>query len=318
MDKEKPIKIDDIIVNKDRLTANFENLMKSKSLTTIPASPLAELMSKMPTTHSFGQEAAIELETAEGFVLPVYPYRKILLEDKAVLSAGYREEKKKTTRTRNMRKARMYGLHQYVFCHLGAHEYYYAQHGASNIPAFGIFVSSELDNTTNANATLYDLESSLAGPWSPEDITLNAINAREFTAYEIAHFYDHDFFMYWICKDYVNKNYHDNNSWEHKREFHYHSRVDIEKIEAVIWPVQLEFDLNEGAFVVRQDLADEISLFEAAHSNIPVYKYEWNEPEGRARFSYASYLIADYLYNNRKLPAERYFNNQFLKKFIGW
>jgi len=312
------MKIDQVLSDKIRLASNFNQLMQARSLIIQPQQNLSTLLSSMPTAHSFGFEQQVLSKGSPSFHYSIYPYQKILLQDKALLSDSIRAKKNRDFRVRKMTKARNYGLHEYIFCHLGSHEYYYSQYAGSPVPAFGVFLSSNLDATNQANATLYDLESRLVGNLPPEDITLDVKDARMYTAHEIAQYCNNDFFTYWICQNYVQKEYCDTNTWEHKREFHYYEEVGADNIMAVIWPVELEFDTDLSSFVPRQNIAAEIIQFQRHHKNIPVYQYEWNEPEGQKRFAYASFLVTNSLYKNGTFLQEDDFVTEFLKKFPGW
>ncbi len=315
------MKIEDALSNEALLRQNHAEIKQEIPPTLLPDENLSNCLWRMPTTHTFGYEKMIPLLGDASKIFSIYPYKKILFDDKALLSDKYRrtrDKKHEDDIIRTMTKARSYGLDNYIFTYLGTHEYYYAKCRGANVPPFGIFLSVKLDYEENANSTFYDLESRYVGNRTPSQITLNTVDARDLTAYEVVNKYENDFFNYWICKNYVSKRYFDNNMWELKREFHYHEKIDLSEITAIIWPVEKGWDQGLNQFVVREHTQEELAEFRTSHKGIAIYTYEWNEPEGLYRFQYASFLIADYFYKKGKLPNTDIFADLFLKAFPGW
>jgi len=313
--------IDDVLEDKELLKRNAENLKANIPPTRSPGVGLKKTLETVFTTHTFGYEKIIPLFGDPDEEIAIYPYKSILFEDKALLSEHCRrslDSQHHDSVVRTMKKARNYGLDKFVFTYLGAHEYYYSRSRGVNMPAFGVFLSSKLDNRDEkANATMYDLESHLVAGRDPSELTLAPSDARDITGFEIANRYDDKFHDYWCGLNYETKNGSDE-SWASKREFHYYDKVSIEHIEAIIWPIQKGFDAQLGQFVVRADISDDIRKFRKNHSRIHIYPYEWNSPEGKDRFHYASFLVVDEFQRTQKYLHPDSFRDSFASKFPAW
>lgn len=310
----------DVLKDLKLLSENFDELLAGLTGNQDPNVELKQFIFGVPTTHTFGYEKMIFSDASKTATHSIYPYRKILFDDQALLSDYARSitDPLYSYLLRTMTKARDYDLDKFVFSYLGIHEYYYAKCNGSNMPAFGAFLSPSLDyEVANLpNATLYDLESGLIAGRKPETITMKTEDARLLTSYEVANNCDNNFFNYWVCNQYETKNYHDNEMWERKREFHYYDTVSVKDFVAVIWPYETYFSSSTGRFEYKGDTENEIRRFKKNYPAIEVYAYEWNEPEGLERFSFASFWIIEQLYLIGKLPTHELFKDTFSDKFL--
>lgn len=309
--------IDEVIRNRKMLDMNYNDLLSAIPSANKPASSLREGIFSMPTTHTFGYEKVL-IDSFLSRAVSVFPYKDILFKDKALLSDRLRSKKNGSSQPslmRKMSKAREYGLDEYVFAYLGLHEYYYAKNAGMEMPAFGVFIHPSTDAFyEDINATLWDLESRFASLYKPENITLDVSHARDYTAFEIANIYG-EFFNYWICQDYAEKEYHDDNMWEYKREFHYKERVDLSDISMIIWPIEM-INNDSDVYEPRNGVQKEIEEFERRNEDIMVYKYQWTFNEGLRRFSYASYIVSLYAFENKgECISKDEFEDQFTSRF---
>jgi hypothetical protein len=310
--------IRDIIKRKDILEANFNKIMSIPTPSLLCEEVIKEKVARMPTTHTFGYEKVIDI--TPGNSIAIYPYKKILFENKALHSDRYRSRNDpsyKDSMTRTMTAARTAGLDDFVFAYLGTHEYYYAKSRGSNKPAFGLFLSASLDSDESKlpNATLYDLSSKHIMGRGLHDIILETGDARSITSHEIANIYDNDFFNYWICNDYQMKKFHDTTMWELKREFHYYDLVEIKDFTALIWPYEMVKIRHTKTSKIKGNVAQEIADFKKAYPHITIYTYEWKEFDGKERFSSASYFVIKFLYLHNRLPKTNEFEDAFIAEF---
>jgi len=314
------MKIHEVLKDLRLLADNYDTIMSELCYKNIPDDNLVYLINGMPTTHTFGYEKVIS-DPLDKKSHSVFPYRDILFQHKALYSLQQRNKLNGTpsgkTFERTMTKARDYGLDDFVFSYLGIHEYYYAKSNDDCKPAFGVFLSPKLDyiGTNNANATLYDLESIFVGKKSPYNITLTPENARKLTAYEIRNGCK-DFFEYWICKQYEEKNFYDNQMWASKREFHYENVVELEHFTAIIWPYQMRANQRIAKFEVANDALSEMEIFSKLHPQIYIYPYEWIVNDGKERFSHASFWITKKLTEDGHYPKADKFADEFRKNFV--
>ena len=307
--------IDQLLSKPDLLEVNYQNILSKTPRLLAPHTKQFNDLLQMPSTHTFGYEKVGTDPKGGKMDLGIFPYKSILFDKKALLSDSYRHKMAGTTPnspTRTMTKARKFGLDNYVFAYLGLHEYYYAKCGRFSQPAFGLFLDPAIDYDINANATLYDLQSQYASGFTPQEMALTIYNARNLTTYEIVNIFK-DFFNYWICHDYASKDYHDDNMWEQKREFHYREKVELTNYEAIIWPIEYILNTNDD-YEPRAGAIEELSTFRSLHGNIFVYQYQWIESVGLSRFSYASYLVSNHKFVNSTYLAEKDFEDLFLAK----
>lgn|GEM_PF-2646999 len=312
------MKIGDVMKTPTLLKNNFNKITGEMPFSK-PTTPVVPIdLNTFPTTHSFGYEKTFYIDPAETITASVYPAKAILFDNGAFLSDKLRDSMRvpgDLQPVRTMVKARDFGLDEYVFAYLGVHEYYYTQCRASNTPAFGAFFPADLDRTMpDSNVTLYDLQSSNAAPYQPEEMTLYPDDARSITSNEIHNKYGSDFFNYWICDDYVVNDFIDDNKWMQKREFHYKEKVDVSNLAAILWPLDLSYSPGSGPTIKTSTLV-EIVEFQRQYPSIEIYKYLWINAEGYDRFTFASYLIGKDIFELGRLPSQRDFNDKFKKQF---
>lgn len=308
-----------ILQSPERLLNNYERLLSSKDFSPPSDSTQVGKLDNLPTTHSFGYEKIFYLDVTKNITRSVFPAKSILFQHKAFLSDSSRDKVAilgDTQPKREMTKAREFGLDEFVFAYLGVHEYYYTQCQGINVPAFGAFFKASLDLIKPlANATLYDLESPLASPYKPEDIVLTAQNARELTLNEISNSYSNDFYDYWICEGYISKGILDGKKWARKREFHYHEKVDVSELTALLWPLELRYDPVTEKAEIRGATIREIRDFKSTYPDVQVFTYIWIGEEGEDRFTFGSHLIAKELLEVGALPFEGNFLDEFHATF---
>jgi hypothetical protein len=279
---------------------------------------IRNVIHRINTTHTFGGTKAWENKRS-------FPYKKILFEHKFIFSSRYREDNGLFERgepIRKMPEARSVNLDSYVFAYLGNHEHYYSQSDGFNSPPFGIFFTNDLELLDNTSASKYDLASPRAKFDFDNMLYSSPIEAREDTLAKIQLEFSHDFFQYWICPNYEIKEFNDEDSWTWKTEFHYFEKVSILDIKAILWPVVMVASTigGEGRNIVwkkDEEIERHRLVFQndKNHSNIKVYPYIWDGLTSVERFSYASYIIAKYFFENLTMPDENYFSQMFHKKF---
>jgi hypothetical protein len=312
------LKIKDILKTPKVLAENFDELTGNDPFKHSPAKTKLNNIDKMPTTHSFGYEKTFK---SGGSSSTIYPAKAILFENKAFLSDLEREKLTPIAYAavpkRTMIKARDYGLDDFVFSYLGVHEYWYTQSYGINVPAFGAFFSPDLETELpNSNATLYDLESRFASPFTPQKITLTTPSARDITLNEVCNKYKNNFFAYWVCEDYLAKDFIDADKWMYKREFHFYEQVPVRRLQAILWPLELTPKKAPAKPSVNGNILKEIAEFKTLYPDVQIYQYIWDGDEGDQRFTFASFLIAEELYKTEgKLISEIDFKAKFYHKF---
>jgi hypothetical protein len=279
---------------------------------------LDKVIHSIQTTHTFGGVKS----WSKGLC---FPYVNILFVQKSIYSQRFRIENdliEKDEPIRVMSQAKHHNLDNFVFAYLGNHEHYYSKCEGFNSPPFGVFISTDLDSKQTTNALEYDLASPLAKNSANLATFLSPYIARNQTIEKIRSEFSDNFFHYWVCPDYISKGYNDVNSWTWKTEFHYHEKVSTQDITAILWPVVMVAQPSSKTQRVTIWEPDERYerhriAFEndKANKNIKVYPYLWEAITSAERFSYASFIVAEYFFNNLVLPSEIDFNKMFYSKF---
>ncbi|MDB5141169.1 MAG: hypothetical protein JWR12_3085 [Mucilaginibacter sp.] len=313
------MRIEDVLKSPDILKNNYINIIKNSPFVRPSATNSIKSLEDLPTTHSFGYEKVFFLDEAKTITKSVFPAQNILFENKAFLSDKIRDSMRPADDPqpkRTMVKARDYGLDEFVFSYLGVHEYYYTQCEALNTPAFGAFFPAVLDDRiSDTNVTLFDLESPLALPYKPEEMTLYPKDGRLVTENEIHNKYAKDFYEYWVCEEYEEKEFIDNNKWMQKREFHYKDKITVNQLNAILWPLDFVYDDDTNITSLNPVTLNEIQNFRVQNSEVEIYRYLWIGSEGYDRFTIASYLIGKHYYETGSLPSQKEFNDQNKVKF---
>lgn len=252
-----------------------------------PSDEVKNFVNSIMTTHTFPYEKIFTND------YKYKPYERIFLQSEGLLSDGYRDannlfEKKEPRR--KMSRARKFNLNNYVFAYLSIHDPYYAKNKTVKINCLPIGIFIKKDEETEA----FDFCLPTRRDIDEDNVYVDQLNlireflsakrVRELICYQIFNEKTHsnDPWHYYGTPNYwTDKNY-AGNSWKYRAEFHYYERVEIEKIEAVLWPIWKRFKGSEKLlsnselplFILKKDFPDckfipyELDLFETELSFI--------------------------------------------------
>ena len=274
------------------------------------------VLSEIFTTHTF----AFEENWGTG---NRYPYKDILFTDKALLSQNHRDENNKFELDEPKKSfGEAFSLKFFVYAYLGIHDHFYSRTKTEKkgvriaVPAYGAFLTNDLDNMPKTNATSRDLSSPEIVGINKEDLFLKPSDARIYTAYEISNRHNNNFWKYWGDLDsYRNEKDYLKDNWQWKTEFHYFDKVEINKFTALLWPIKTVFTSKDVSGLNPKTIS-EIETFKTENPNVVIYQYEWDLSNSFFRFAWASYIVTHYFYQKRVLPSEMYFYKKFHSEFL--
>jgi hypothetical protein len=277
------------------------------------------LMHNIFTTHTFGGTK----HWKDGHSAP---YKRILFNEKHLYSNEFRLRNnllEPGEPQRSMLKAREVNLDNYVFAYLGHHEHYYAAYEGTNLPPFGIFIPQQLDHLDSTKVTKFDFASPLSNAENEfANFYSTPFDAREDSIDRIKKDFNGNFFHYWICPDYETNGCFSSEAWKWKIEFHYHEKVSIFDIAAILWPIiyiAKEDPAHPGTVIFKPD--PDIERYREEFQNdkrckrIKVYPFVWEVETSMERFCHASYLITKYFHDHHALPEELSFSSAFEEKY---
>lgn len=296
-------------LNEDRLHENYEEHISKWNPRKEPGAKIKKWCDSVPTTHTFAEEI-------DNGKISYFPYREILFDKKAILSSYTRRSLDKGAPEesfQNLGEAQDYPF--FVYSYLGSHDHYYSRLRGENLPlpAFGVFISNAVDKEKFSNATRVDLSSPEANKSEKDKEFLTTKLARKYTAYKITNDHVNDIINY--CGDYskvcIEQYKKDHSTW--KTEFHYLYKVDISKIEAVIWPY-MELRSTAGRLDDPRAI-NSIKEFKKFQPNIKVYPYKWSRVNPEERFMFSSNIILKSIFESGKYIDNIDFKRLFVREF---
>ncbi|MDR2472395.1 MAG: hypothetical protein LBD53_02365 [Tannerella sp.] len=240
---------------------------------------------RLEVTHTFSESAYNNI-----FLNPDAQHR-------GLLSYEYRRSHGLTTSRPPTEPAASFGLNRFVFAYLGSHEPYYA--GQDTDPAFGVFISRNLEYLETSNASRRDL----ASPEIREPIQdefMMPEDARKIIALEIENNHQGDIWSYW-----GNPNGDLKKMWESKAEMHFLDKIQISDIKGILWPVKINTYSANGRDYSQH--TREQQEFAELYPHIKIYNYTWksNFNYGSKSFINASCCVSKHYFSNNDYPPSQ-------------
>ena len=260
------------------------------------------IFSNLPTTHTWGNRRILDAKTGN----ESYVYEEILFNERNIQSNEQLKDRYgpafKGTMGRNALEA---GLEHFVFAYLGTHQPYYAR---AAYPAFGAFFKKDEHAGVfpRLNATRRDLDSPEVNinQQPLENHFILPEHARQLAAIETTldprHNNDHMHYLgghqYWNEVDFVAKN------WEWKVEFHYRDDVQLNMLDAILWPEEDNPLVSTAGYSALNKLDSDANKFKALNSGCSIIKYKPSRHKAAFDFVRASTNVLEYYIEHNCYP----------------
>jgi hypothetical protein len=277
------------VFEKEKLKKNFEAHLRELGCSAPPED--AGVLMNLEVTHTFA-------ESNDGG-------KTLLLEKiffnsnedhRGLLSREYRCRNGLQKRNEGRQPSEIvgkFGLDNFVFAYFGSHEAYYA--GTDDIdPAFGVFISKELEINDATNASRRDLASAEAREPLCEEFLMPE-DARKLVACEVDKKYGGNIWNYWGTPEYAER------MWERKVEMHFFEKVPTSAVKGIIWPNKI-FHTEGKHNVPNKKEEERKQRFKDLYPNIKVYDYEWTPRYGQDAFLEASCYVSQYFFTHNEYP----------------
>jgi hypothetical protein len=279
-------------ITRDQLSRNFDTHLKNiTNEQKIVVPDFMDQFMQLDVTHTF---AEIDRDGCSLFQNIFFNSNE---NHRGLLSYQYRENNGLPNSRDPSGDAALFGLYEFVYAYLGSHEPYYG--GGDIDPAFGVFLSKELERTISSNASRRDLASPEIRPPVENEFMIPE-DARKIIVFEIVNGYHGDIWHYWgnPNADYADADYL-KNMWKKKAEMHFFDSVQISDINGIIWPHKRVWTVNGFDDSQRTEKQRQ---FVELYPNIRIYNYQWNPESGSKAFLNASYRVSQYLFEHNEYP----------------